>query len=162
VRARVSPGAARRARLRRPRRLRLELQVAVRGVRTPSVTQVRLWVRAALARPAEVTVRIVGRSEARLLNRRYRGRNDAANVLSFPYGLSNGTLRGDVVLCAPVIRREAREQGKTLEAHFAHMTVHGMLHLQGHDHAKPRDAARMEARERKLLSKLGYPDPYES
>ena len=109
----------------------------------------------------EITVRIVGAAEARFLNRRYRGRDYAPNVLAFPYDAPRGLLRGDVVLCAPVIAREALVQGKSLEAHFAHLTVHGLLHLLGHDHATRREAARMEALEKSLLAKLGYPDPYE-
>jgi probable rRNA maturation factor len=111
--------------------------------------------------PGEITVRIVGAAEARALNRRYRGRDYAANVLAFPYGSSRGMLRGDLVLCAPVIAREARAQGKTVDAHLAHLTVHGLLHLQGHTHARRREAARMEAVETRLLAKLGYPDPYQ-
>jgi probable rRNA maturation factor len=107
-------------------------------------------------------VRIVGAAEARRLNRRYRGRDHATNVLAFPYASSRRAVQGDIVLCAPVIAREALAQGKTLEAHFAHLTVHGLLHLQGHDHSGRREAARMEALEKKLLAKLGYPDPYAS
>jgi probable rRNA maturation factor len=107
-------------------------------------------------------VRIVGAAEARTLNRRYRRRNHATNVLSFPYALPRGVVQGDIVLCAPVIAREALAQGKTVEAHFAHLTVHGVLHLQGHRHAGPREAARMEALEKRLLAKLGYPDPYDA
>ena len=126
------------------------------------MAQVRRWARGALKGSAEITVRIVGAAEARVLNRRYRDRDYAANVLSFPYGLARGMVQGDVVLCAPVIAREALAQGKTLEAHFAHLTVHGLLHLQGHDHAGRREAARMEALEKRLLAKLGYPDPYAS
>jgi probable rRNA maturation factor len=121
----------------------------------------RRWAQAALEGPGEITVRIVGSVEARTLNRRYRRRDYAANVLAFPYGSSRGVLRGDVVLCAPVIAREARAQGKAVDAHFAHLTVHGLLHLRGHRHARRREAARMEALETKLLAKLGYPDPYE-
>ena len=105
-------------------------------------------------------MRVVGATEARRLNRRYRGRDYATDVLAFAYDASRDSVHGDLVLCAPVIAREALEQGKTLEAHFAHLTVHALLHLQGYDHAGTRDAARMEARERKLLAKLGYPDPY--
>jgi probable rRNA maturation factor len=147
----------------RPRRpLALALQVTTRGTQVPGTAKVRRWLGAALAKPAEITVRIVGTAEARRLNRRYRGRDHAANVLSFPYGTSRGTLRGDIVLCAPVIRREARAQGKSIEAHFAHLTVHGLLHLQGHEHDIPRDAARMEALETRLVIKLGYPDPYKA
>jgi probable rRNA maturation factor len=99
-------------------------------------------------------------AEARVLNRRYRRLDHATNVLSFPYGLRGGVVQGDIVLCAPVIAREALAQGKTAEAHLAHLTVHALLHLQGHDHLRRRDTARMEALEKKLLAKLGYPDPY--
>jgi len=102
----------------------------------------------------------VGAVEARRLNLRYRGEDHATNVLSFPYALSRGTVQGDIVLCAPLIAREARSQGKTLQAHFAHLIIHATLHLQGHDHARRREAQRMEALETKLLTKLGYPDPY--
>ena len=105
-------------------------------------------------------MRIVGATEARSLNRRYRGRDYATNVLAFPYVSSRRAVHGDIVLCAPVIMREALAQGKALDAHFAHLTVHGVLHLRGHDHTRRRDAARMEALEKKFLAKLGYPDPY--
>lgn len=139
----------------------LHLQIVSRAASVPSLAQVRRWARAALEVSAEITVRIVGAAEARQLNRRYRGRDYAANVLSFPYTLSRGLVQGDIVLCAPVIAREALAQGKTLEAHFAHLTVHALLHLQGHRHAGRREAAHMEALEKRLLAKLGYPDPYD-
>jgi len=126
----------------------------------PASAQIRRWARAALKGSAEITVRVVGAAEARTLNRRYRGRDYAANVLSFPYALRHGLVQGDIVLCAPVIAREALTQGKAVEAHLAHLTVHALLHLQGYDHLRRRDAARMEALEKKLLAKLGYPDPY--
>ena len=142
-------------------RTTLRVQLAVRKSAAPGAARFRRWAGAALRRPAEITVRIVGKAEARLLNRRYRGRDYATNVLSFSYAPSRGIVQGDVVLCAPVIASEARAQGKSLEAHFAHLTVHGLLHLQGYDHARPREAARMEAAEKRLLAKLGYPDPYE-
>ena len=156
--------AAPRARPRRRRkpRLTLHLQIASRAAAVPAPAEVRRWARAALKGSAEITVRIVGAAEARTLNRRYRDRDYAANVLSFPYTLRRGLVEGDVVLCAPVVAREALAQGKTVEAHFAHLTVHGVLHLQGHRHAGPRDAARMEALEKNLLAKLGYPDPYDA
>jgi probable rRNA maturation factor len=147
-------------RSRKPR-LTLHLQVASRALRAPTSVQVRRWARSALKRPGEITVRIVGAAEARQLNRRYRGRDYPANVLSFPYALSRGLVQGDIVLCAPLIAREALAQRKTLEAHFAHLTVHALLHLQGLRHLRRRDAARMEALEKKLLAKLGYPDPYD-
>jgi probable rRNA maturation factor len=147
---------------RQRRALTLRLQIAVRRAGAPGAAQFRRWARAALDRPAEVTVRIAGVAEVRALNRRYRGHDHATNVLSFSYGSSRRAVNGDVVLCAPVIAREARAQQKTLDAHFAHLTVHGLLHLQGHDHDKPRDAARMEALEKRVLAKLGYPDPYDA
>jgi probable rRNA maturation factor len=143
-------------------RLRLDLQIGSRAARAPTPAQVRRWASAALAGSGEITVRIVGLAEARRLNRRYRGEDHATNVLSFPYALSGGAVQGDIVLCAPVVAREARAQGKTLEAHFAHLVVHAILHLQGHDHARRRDAERMEALEKRLLTKLGYPDPYDA
>ena len=163
MKARTAPAASKpaaRGPHSRANPLALALQVAARGAQVPRAAQVRRWLRAALPHASEVTVRIVGTAEARRLNRSYCGRDHATNVLSFPYGAGQKTLRGDIVLCAPVIRREARAQGKTPEAHFAHLTVHGALHLQGHDHDRPRAAARMEALEKKLLAKLGYPDPY--
>jgi probable rRNA maturation factor len=101
-------------------------------------------------------VRIVNVRESQRLNFAYRKRNKPTNVLSFPYGQG----RGDIVLCHPVIAREARAQGKSIAAHYAHLVVHGILHLRGYDHEKKRDAARMEAREVRLLRRLGFPDPY--
>jgi len=150
------------SRRRRKLGLKLHLQSGSRATRAPTETQVRRWASAALTRPAEITVRIVGTAECRRLNRRYRGDDHATNVLSFPYTLSPGLIQGDVVLCAPLIAREARDQDKALEAHFAHLTIHAVLHLQGHDHARRREAERMEALESKLLTKLGYADPYEA
>jgi probable rRNA maturation factor len=110
-------------------------------------------------------LRVVDDDESAALNSRYRGRNGPTNVLSFraesPAGRSAELLPiGDVVICAGVVAREAREQGKPLTAHWAHMVVHGTLHLQGYDHDNDRDAAAMEARERVLLADLGFPDPY--
>jgi probable rRNA maturation factor len=156
-----SARSARSTRSARPR-LALHLQVISRAAPAPASAQVRRWARAALKGPAEITVRIVGAAEARALNRRYRGRDYAANVLSFPYALRRGLLQGDIVLCAPVIAREALAQGKAVQAHLAHLTVHALLHLQGYDHLRRRDSARMEALEKKLLAKLGYPDPYDA
>jgi len=138
----------------------IALQIAARGSGLPSAAQVRRWTKTALPRAAEVTIRIVGTAEARRLNRAYRRRDYATNVLSFSYESKRALLRGDIVLCAPVVRSEARSQGKPLEAHFAHLIVHGALHLRGYDHERPREAVRMEALEKRLLAKLGYPDPY--
>jgi probable rRNA maturation factor len=149
-------------RRRRKPSLKLHLQVGFRSARAPAESQVRRWASAALKGSGDITVRIVGTAEGRRLNCRYRGENHATNVLSFPYASSRGGVQGDIVLCAPVIAREARHQGKSLEAHYAHLTVHAMLHLQGHQHARRKDAERMEGLEKKLLTKLGYPDPYEA
>ena len=127
---------------------------------SPTRPQVRRWVRAACAVPAEITVRLVDEDEGRDLNRDYRGKDYATNVLSFPYD-SGARVCGDLVLCKRVVEREARDQRKPLEAHYAHLIVHGMLHLQGHDHETGKDdAERMEAVERQILETLGYPDPY--
>ncbi|KAF0166389.1 MAG: hypothetical protein FD157_337 [Rhodocyclaceae bacterium] len=146
----------------RPRLPELRLAVQYPDGKGPAPTrpQVRRWVRAACTTPAEVTVRFVGAEEGRSLNRDYRQKDYATNVLSFPYE-SGARLCGDLVLCLPVVEREAQEQGKPLEAHFAHLIVHGMLHLQGYDHETGSDDAdRMEAAEREILDALGYPDPY--
>jgi probable rRNA maturation factor len=124
----------------------------------PSALRLRDWARAACTGPVEVTLRVVGAEEARRLNRAYRARDYATNVLSFPYGAS--PLRGDIVLCHPLIAREARQQGKSLAAHYAHLVVHGMLHLRGHDHARKPGAARMERAEVRILRRLGFGNPY--
>lgn len=138
----------------------------------PKKHQIRRWAQAALRRDAEVTVRLVSEAEGRELNREYRGKDYATNVLTFTYGeggdipavatadVHGGPLVGDLVLCVPVVVREAAEQGKTVEAHFAHLIVHGMLHLQGHDHEMEADAERMEALERQIMAGLGHADPY--
>jgi probable rRNA maturation factor len=127
----------------------------------PRAATLRRWVRAAMERDVAVTLRFVGAREARLLNARFRRRDHATNVLAFVYD-DVVPPAGDLVLCVPVLKREARAQGKTLRAHCAHLIVHGMLHLQGYDHQRAADAARMEARETALLAGLGYRDPYAS
>jgi probable rRNA maturation factor len=114
---------------------------------------------AALTRDARVTLRFVGAREGRALNARYRARDYPTNVLTFVYD-DVEPLAGDLVLCVPVVRREAREQGKSFRAHCAHLVIHGMLHLQGFDHERAAEARRMEARETRVLARLGYPDPY--
>lgn len=145
---------------RRAVKLDLTLQKVLASPGLPAKDEVRRWLLAALARDAQITVRFVGTAEGRKLNRVFRAGDHATNVLSFGYGEHGQALSGDIVLCAPVARREARVQGKTLIAHLAHLTVHGALHLQGYDHQKPRAAARMEAQEKTILAKLGYADPY--
>jgi probable rRNA maturation factor len=165
----------------------IDIQRRSRASGLPSDILLRRWARAALhdlQLCAAITLRLVGASEGQRLNHNYRGADYATNVLSFEYGfadsetpargraagaagaviaagaLAQPTLGGDIVLCVPVIAREAREQGKSLRAHYAHLVIHGVLHLAGIDHQTPRSAARMEARERRLLGALGFADPY--
>lgn len=146
--------------------LSLDLQVAARG-RVPARAQFRRWARAALTgsrcRRVALTVRVVEAAESARLNRRYRGKSGATNVLSFGFDPPPGVrsdLLGDLVICAPVVRREAGAQGKRESAHWAHLAVHGILHLCGYDHDNDRDADVMERREIRILRSLGYPDPY--
>jgi probable rRNA maturation factor len=122
--------------------------------------KVARWIRHALALDAEITVRIVGEQEGRQLNREYRRKDYATNVLTFDYQ-QEPTVAADLVLCAPVVEREAREQNKTLEEHYAHLLVHGALHAQGWDHeTSEQDAQEMEAYETAILQELGFADPY--
>ena len=122
--------------------------------------RVTAWVSHALERPGEIGVRIVGDEEGRALNHRYRGKDYATNVLTFDYA-REPVVMADLVLCAPVVEREAREQAKTLEAHYAHLLVHGTLHAQGWSHeTRERDALAMEALEVLLLGALGFANPY--
>jgi probable rRNA maturation factor len=121
--------------------------------------RVARWLRAALTSPAQLTVRIVGDAEGRALNHSFRKKDHATNVLTFDYQ-SSPEVVADLVLCAPVIAREAKEQGKSLEAHYAHLLVHGALHAQGFDHERARDAKVMQARERDVMASLGFGDPY--
>jgi probable rRNA maturation factor len=145
----------------KPRALELAIQRASRAAHIPPDARLRAWARAALARPATVTLRYVAEAEGRRLNREYRGRDYATNVLTFDYeGAPRGALAGDIVICAPVVAREARSQGKEVRAHHAHLLVHGLLHLQGFDHERGDEAARMERRERAILARLGFADPY--
>lgn len=149
------------------RRLSLSVQYACEDATgaLPSRPRIRRWVKQALeGSSAEVTVRFVDAEEGQALNRDFRQRDYATNVLSFPY-VPLPDMAGDLVLCLPVVLKEAQEQGKPPEAHFAHLIVHGMLHLQGYDHepsatGDESDAEVMEAREREILGALGYPDPY--
>jgi probable rRNA maturation factor len=131
----------------------------------PSPAQFRIWARAALFADAQIAIRVVNEAEGRRINQTYRGKRSATNVLSFEYGAAPaapkaGGFCGDLVLCAQVIAREARAQGKPLAAHYAHLTVHGMLHLQGYDHQREHDANKMERLETAILRRLGFADPY--
>lgn len=149
-------------------RLRLAVQYAVADRNgLPSRAELRRWAQAALMHDAEVTLRFVEEDEGRRLNRDYRGKDYATNVLTFAYDAApapaphpTAMLSGDIVLCARVIAREAVEQGRPLADHCAHMVVHGMLHLQGYDHEREGEATAMEAVERFILRRLGFPDPY--
>ena len=121
--------------------------------------RVTRWIRAALEAPGEITVRIVGSDEARALNRDFRGKDYATNVLTFDYSHAP-LVHADLVLCADVVEAEARAQGRSLEAHYAHLLIHGTLHAQGHDHEHDDEALLMEARESALMQSLGFADPY--
>lgn len=140
-------------------KLSLSVQYASAATGLPARPQFRRWVRAGLQQDSQVTLRIVDEDEGRALNRDFRGKDYATNVLTFVYDDSE-FLSGDIVICAPVVAREAAEQGKTLLAHYAHMTLHAVLHLQGYDHENDVDAGRMEELETALMVKLGYPAPY--
>ena len=140
-------------------RLSLSVQYAAKGEALPTRAEVRKWVRATAPGAAELTVRFVDAEEGRSLNAQYRGKDYATNVLTFPYA-REPVLAGDLVLCLPVVLREAAEQGKPATAHFAHLVVHGMLHLLGYDHETGAEARIMEQMERAILDRLGYPDPY--
>ena len=158
-------------------RLSLSVQYAYQPELAPARPQFRRWVGAALTPLApfrgrgaggegrvSVTLRIVDEAEGRALNRDYRGKDYATNVLTFAYGADEfdpgARLSGDIILCAPVVEREAGAQGKDLIAHYAHLTVHGVLHLQGYDHAMDDEAVIMENKETGILAKLGFRDPY--
>lgn len=147
-------------------RLQLAVQRASRLRGLPGISSITDWARAALAGSgpgcAEVTVRLVGEAESANLNKRYRGKRGATNVLSFTYDVAPGKagLAGDLVICAPLVKREALQQGKQLRAHWAHMVVHGILHLRGFDHVLQSEAEIMEALETRMLRRLGFPGPY--
>ena len=142
------------------------VQKAMRGDSIPPAARIRHWVSRALgaAPPGEVTVRVVDEAESARLNERYRQGCGATNVLAFAYGdpsCSDAERSfGDLVICAPVVEREAANRGKSLEAHWAHISIHGALHLLGHDHEDAEQARVMEGRERELLEAMGFGDPY--
>lgn len=153
-----------------PERLDVTVTYAVSRKGVPAAVSFRRWAMAALAgriREADLAIRIVDEREGHALNRHYRGKDYATNVLSFPAELPEGLpedfhmpLLGDLVICAPVVAREAREQGKSPAAHYAHLTVHGTLHLLGWDHDDDVEAEAMEQLERDILASLGIADPY--
>ena len=141
------------------KRLNLSVQYACRRDGLPVRADFLRWARAALPGGGEIVIRLVDVDEGQALNRDYRGKDNATNVLSFPYD-HEPVVRGDLVICPAVVAREAAEQNKPAAAHYAHLTVHGMLHLQGWDHDNDADAQAMEDKEREILAALGYPDPY--
>ena len=140
-------------------RLNLSVQYACNREGLPLRADFVRWARAALVGGGEIAIRLVDADEGQELNNEYRGKDYATNVLSFPYDTEPVVL-GDLVICPSVVAREATEQNKPLAAHYAHLTVHGMLHLQGWDHEEDDAAQAMEDEERKILAALGYPDPY--
>src|SRR5574340_54051 len=144
-----------------PARISLAVQYASAAQNLPTRAQLRRWVKIALRRDAAMTLRIVDEDEGNELNRKYRGKDYATNVLTFVYD-DDELLSGDVVICAPVLEREASVQHKDLLAHYAHLAIHAALHLQGHEHENDADAAEMEALETGLMLKLHYPDPYQN
>ena len=141
-------------------KLSLAVQYASNARNLPTRPQLRRWVKAALEHDAQIALRIVDETEGRALNRNFRGKDYATNVLTFVYD-DAVSLSGDIVICAPVVEKEAREQRKDLHAHYAHLAIHAALHLQGYDHDNNAGAAAMEEKETAILLKLGYADPYQ-
>lgn len=139
--------------------LSLSIQLASKQDHIPNRNQLRRWVKKTLRVDTEVTIRIVDEEEARMLNHTYRGKDYATNVLTFPI-TETPHLMGDIIICAPVVIKEAEEQNKSIESHFAHLTVHGTLHLHGYDHLTEAQAGLMESIEVTTLADLGYPNPY--
>jgi len=146
-----------------PAKLALTIQNASEQAKLPSRADFRRWAKAALLHDVAAALRVVDEAEGMQLNQDYRHKPYATNVLTFAYGTEQegGPLNGDIVLCAAVVEREAAEQGKTLQAHYAHLTVHSMLHLQGYDHEAEDEAVAMEAVESFIMMRLGFPDPYQ-
>lgn len=139
--------------------LQITVQFASTATHLPTKAQFKKWAKAALRVDTEVTIRIVDAEEGRILNSTYRGKDYATNVLTFPM-TEDPVLMGDIIICAPVVENEAQSQQKSLEAHYAHLTVHGILHLHGYDHETDPEAELMEGIETAIVTKLGYPSPY--
>jgi probable rRNA maturation factor len=140
-------------------KLSITIQYASQQTNLPSKNQFRKWAKAAIRVDTEVTIRLVDEVEGRALNKTYRGKDYATNVLTFPL-TEEPHLMGDIIICAPVVAAEALAQNKPLEAHYAHLTVHGILHLHGYDHKIEAQAELMESLETAIVSKLGYANPY--
>ena len=145
--------------------LNLDLQFATQGLqsqvlRIASLAQIRKWAGACFQSKAILTIRFVNKAEAHDLNLFFRGFDKPTNVLTFSYPTQGKSIEADIVLCLPILRKEAKEQQKPLVAHLAHLLIHGCLHAKGYDHLKPKDAKQMEALEINLLQSLGFPNPY--
>ena len=148
----------------------MDMQIASEAGSIPSLEDVSKWASAALDKQrqhAELVVRVVEEDESATLNQTYRNKQGPTNVLSFPFEIPEGVdmemdLLGDLVICAPVVEQQAREQGKTVQAHWAHMVVHGTLHLQGFDHLTDEEALVMESLEKEILTGMGFQAPYET
>lgn len=146
--------------------LKINLQNVSQDKKIPTKTEFTRWSKKVLAKninPTEITIRIVDTEESQALNNYYRGKNKPTNILSFPFAVPPGidtNLLGDLVICAPIVKEEAIEQNKTLKAHYAHLTIHGILHLLGFDHEDAKHAKVMEAMEIKYLAELGFANPY--
>lgn len=148
-----------------PTKLTIDIQFASPAIeaaltKTASSTLIKKWIRAAISHSGLLTLRFVNAAEGKKLNFAFRKKNYATNVLTFPYDLSKNFLTADIIFCLPVIQKEAKEQGKSLKAHLAHLIIHGCLHAQAYDHETQRDAGKMEALEVKILQKLGFSNPY--
>ena len=146
-------------------KLIIELQYASPAIesaisKVASPVLIKKWVKSATPLAGLMTLRFVNTTEGKKLNRAFRQKDYATNVLTFPYELSKKSLAADIIFCLPVLQKEAKEQSKLLKAHLAHLIVHGCLHAQGHDHEVERDAKKMEALEIQILQKLGFADPY--
>lgn len=140
-------------------KISITTQYASQQTNLPTQNQFRKWAKAAIRVDTEVTIRLVDEAEGRALNKTYRGKDYATNVLTFPL-TEEPHLMGDIIICAPVVAAEALAQNKPLEAHYAHLTVHGILHLHGYDHEIEAQAELMESLETAIVSKLGYANPY--
>lgn len=146
--------------------IKLDLQIISKANSVPSRKQLQHWITAALKNRSnknEITIRIVDTAESAKLNKKYRHKNGPTNILSFPFETPpelKSKLLGDIVICAPLVAKEAKLQGKTLQAHWAHLVIHGVLHLLGYDHIKKKAAEKMEKLETQILQKLNFPDPY--
>ena len=138
----------------------IEIQFGIKDKSLPTKKEIKKWVLAAATQDIKVTVRIIGESEGKKLNYFFRGKKKATNVLSFPYNYCS-PLQGDIAICLPVVKREALRQGRTTRSHLAHMVIHGILHLHGFTHDDNEDAKLMEDREKILLNRLGFENPYQ-